>query len=287
MGNMMKNKSIKEAVFAAMDIMDSVSEHTDIVNVPGVARANKLMRSVGFGIMGHHGYIAENLIPYGSKENLELVDVFFNAVNYWSLLYSMNKAKETGSSFYRFEKSTYADGSYFDGRGEIFPEIEIVKNLFEGIYLPTNEDWAQLKSDVMEYGVYHSYRQAIAPTGSISYVMSATASLTPVRQVVEERTYGNSKTYFPMPNADKVGFMYENELAYDLDNFKVIDVVAMAQKHIDQGISFEVSVNSNITTRELQRTWLYAHHKGVKTLYYLRQKKLTIDELEECESCAI
>ena len=28
------------------------------------------MRSVGFGIMGHHGYIAENYIAFGSEEDL-------------------------------------------------------------------------------------------------------------------------------------------------------------------------------------------------------------------------
>ncbi len=282
MGNMMKHKTIKETVRAAMDIMNSVSTKTDISYVPAVAKANRLNRSIGFGIMGHHGYIVENYIAYGSEENIDLIDVFFNAVNYYSLEYSMELAKETGQKFYRFEQSKYADGSYFKGRGEILPKTDKVKALFDDMQLPTNEDWKQLKENVKKYGLYNSHRLAIAPNGSIGYVMSATPSLTPVKQLVEERTYGNSKTYFPMPALDVAEFMYET--AYRMDNFKIIDVIATAQKHVDQGISFELGITSEETTRDLQKYYLYAHYQGIKTLYYTRTQKLKIDE---CESCAV
>lgn len=282
MGNMMKHKTIKETVRAAMDIMNSVSTKTDISYVPAVAKANRLNRSIGFGIMGHHGYIVENYIAYGSEENIDLIDVFFNAVNYYSLEYSMELAKETGQKFYKFEQSKYADGSYFKGRGEILPKTDKVKNLFDGMNLPSNEDWKQLKENIKKYGLYNSHRLAIAPNGSIGYVMSATPSLTPVKQLVEERTYGNSKTYFPMPALDVAEFMYET--AYRMDNFKIIDVIATAQKHVDQGISFELGITSEETTRDLQKYYLYAHYQGIKTLYYTRTQKLKIDE---CESCAV
>lgn len=282
MGNMIKHNSIKETVFAAMDVMNSVSEKTNITHVPSVARANQLMRSVGFGIMGHHGFIAENFIPFGSEEDIELIDVFFNAINFYSLQHSMEKAKKTGKTFYGFEKSKYADGSYFEGRGAIYPTLDVVKDIFRDVTLPTDEEWAQLKKDVMEYGLYNSNRLAVAPNGSTAYVMSATPSLTPIKQLVEERTYGNSKTYFPMPAVDIAGFMYET--AYQMDKYKIIDVIATAQKHVDQGISFELCITSDETTRGLQKYYLYAHYQGIKTLYYTRTQKLRIDE---CESCVV
>lgn len=282
MGNMIKHNTIKETVFAAMDVMNSVSLNTDIKHVPAVAKANRLNRSVGFGIMGHHGFIAENYILYGSEENLDLIDVFFNMINFYSLQHSMLKAKETGEKFYRFEHSKYADGSYFDGRGQILPKTDKVKEIFKNIYIPTDDDWLQLKEDVMTYGLYNSHRLAVAPNGSIGYIMSATPSLTPIKQLVEERTYGNSKTYYPMPAVDKAAFMYET--AYRMDNYKIIDVIATAQKHVDQGISFELCITSDVTTRDLQKYYLYAHYQGIKTLYYTRTQKLKI---EECESCAV
>lgn len=134
----------------------------------------------------------------------------------------------------------------------------------------------------MTHGLYNSHRLAVAPNGSIGYVMSATPSLTPIKQLVEERTYGNSKTYYPMPAVDKAAFMYET--AYRMDTYRLIDVIATAQKHVDQGISFELCITSDITTRELQKYYLYAHYQGIKTLYYTRTQKLKI---EECESCAV
>jgi ribonucleoside-diphosphate reductase alpha chain len=194
----------------------------------------------------------------------------------------MELAKETGQKFYKFENSKYADGSYFKGRGEILPKTDKVKALFDGIQLPTNDDWKALKENIKKYGLYNSHRLAIAPNGSIGYVMSATPSLTPVKQLVEERTYGNSKTYFPMPALDVASFMYET--AYRMDNFKIIDVIATAQKHVDQGISFELGITSEETTRDLQKYYLYAHYQGIKTLYYTRTQKLKISE---CESCAV
>ncbi len=280
--NMMDNKMIKESVYAAMDIMNSVSDKTNIAHVPAVAKANRLMHSVGFGMMGLHAYLAKNYIAFGSDESIELVDVFFNIVNYYSLQHSMEKAKETQVVFHGFEESKYADGSYFDDRKAIYPKSEQVKALFEGIYIPSDEDWAKLKEYVMEYGLYNSNRLAIAPNGSTSYLMATSAGVTPIKQLVEERTYGNSKTYFPMPHLDTASFMYED--AYSIDNYKVIDVISTIQKHVDQGISFELCITSSLTTRDLVRYYLYAHHKGIKTLYYTRTRKLKVDE---CIACAV
>ena len=239
MGNMIKHNSIQETVGAAMDIMNSVSRHTNITYVPAIAKANRLNRSVGFGIMGHHGFIAENYIAYGSEENIDLIDVFFNIVNYYSLRHSMEKAKETGEIFFEFEKTKYADGSYFEGRGEILPKTDKVKEIFKDIYIPTQSDWKQIKEDVMKHGLYNSHRLAVAPNGSIGYVMSATPSLTPIKQLVEERTYGNSKTYFPMPALETAEFMYET--AYKMDNYKIIDVIVA-------GVSMSVTQRSDFAS---------------------------------------
>lgn len=115
--------------------------------------------------------------------------------------------------------------------------------------------------------------------------MGSSAGLLPVKKLIEERTYNNSKTYYPMPYADVAGFLYETENAYDLDVKKVIDVVATAQKHIDQGISMELCINSNLTTRDLNKYQIYAWKRGIKTIYYVRTNK--INEAEGCVACAV
>ena len=38
---------------------------------------------------------------------------------------------------------------------EYLPQTDKVRELFEGIHIPTQDDWARLKEDVMKYGVYN------------------------------------------------------------------------------------------------------------------------------------
>lgn len=283
--NVMANKSIEQTVKLAVDSLTVVSESTNIKNAPAVARANREMRSIGLGAMNLHGYLAQNGISYESEEARDFANVFFALVNYWSLVRSMELAEETGSTFEGFEGSTYADGSYFEKYfGEwTQPKTEKVSALFDGVNIPNIEDWVDLQANVMKYGLYHSYRLAIAPTGSISYVQSATASVMPIMERIEERTYGNSKTYYPMPGLSAKNWFFYKE-AYDMDMFKVVDMIATIQQHVDQGISFTLFLKDTMTTRDLNRIDLYAHHKGIKTLYYARTKDTG---QEGCLSCVV
>nr|WP_137736098.1 class 1b ribonucleoside-diphosphate reductase subunit alpha [Bacillus sp. H2N5002] len=283
--NVMADKSIEQTVKLAVDSLTVVSESTNIKNAPAVAKANRQMRSIGLGAMNLHGYLAQNGIAYESEEARDFANVFFALVNYWSLVRSMELAKETGSTFEGFEGSTYADGSYFDKyiAEDFRPKTEKVAKLFEGVEIPKRIDWVRLEDNVRKYGLYHSYRLAIAPTGSISYVQSATASVMPIMERIEERTYGNSKTYYPMPGLSAKNWFFYKE-AYDMDMFKVVDMIAIIQQHVDQGISFTLFLKDTMTTRDLNRIDLYAHHKGIKTLYYARTKDTG---QEGCLSCVV
>lgn len=289
--NVMANKSIEQTVKLAVDALTVVSESTNIKNAPAVAKANRQMRSIGLGAMNLHGYLAQNGIAYESEEARDFANVFFALVNYWSLVRSMELAKETGSTFEGFEGSTYASGEYFvkyvieesDRFVDCAPKTDKVAALFEGVHIPTVVDWFNLMCDVIKHGLYHAYRLAIAPTGSISYVQSATASVMPIMERIEERTYGNSKTYYPMPGLSAKNWFFYKE-AYDMDMFKVVDMIATIQQHVDQGISFTLFLKDTMTTRDLNRIDLYAHHKGIKTLYYARTKDTG---QEGCLSCVV
>lgn len=289
--NVMANKSIEQTVKLAVDALTIVSESTNIKNAPAIAKANRQMRSIGLGAMNLHGYLAQNGIAYESEEARDFANVFFALVNYWSLVRSMELAKETGSTFEGFEGSTYASGEYFvkyvieesDRFVDCAPKTDKVAALFEGVHIPTVVDWFNLMCDVIKHGLYHAYRLAIAPTGSISYVQSATASVMPIMERIEERTYGNSKTYYPMPGLSAKNWFFYKE-AYDMDMFKVVDMIATIQQHVDQGISFTLFLKDTMTTRDLNRIDLYAHHKGIKTLYYARTKDTG---QEGCLSCVV
>lgn len=283
--SVMKNGSIENSVKLAMDALTKVSDDTSITNAPAVMKANEEMHSVGLGAMNLHGFLAQNGISYEGDKAIEFADVFFSTVNYWTLVRSMEIAIERGETFKGFEGSRYHTGEYFDEFIERPAEIKSDKiaELFEGIFVPTSEDWRKLKEQVMKNGLYHSYRQAIAPTGSISYVQSATASVMPIMERIEDRIYGDSKTYYPMPGLNEyTWFLYKE--AYDMSMYKVVDLISTIQRHIDQGISFTLFVKDTTTTRELTRIQLYAHHKGIKTLYYVRQRD---SGNEACVACTV
>ncbi|NMW01863.1 class 1b ribonucleoside-diphosphate reductase subunit alpha [Bacillus safensis] len=283
--NVMNNQSIEKTVRTAVDALTRISDATNIVNAPAVNKANKTMKSIGLGQMNLHGYLAQNGIPYESEAAIDFANTYFMMVNFYSLKRSMEIAKETGETYYMFEGSTYKSGSYFDKYLSIdySPKLEKVAKLFKEQHIPSIEDWKQLKSDVQKYGLYHSYRQAVAPTGSISYVQSSTAGVMPIMERIEERTYGNSKTYYPMAGLSPNNWFLYKE-AYDMDMFKVIDLISTIQTHVDQGISFTLFLKDTMTTRDLNRIDLYAHHKGIKTLYYARTKDTT---QEGCLSCVV
>jgi len=206
-------------------------------------------------------------------------------LNFHSIEKSMEIAKERGVTFKDFERSDYATGKYFERytAEDIKPEFEKVAELFEHIHVPTKEDWAELQQKVETNGLYHAYRLAIAPTQSISYVQNATSSVMPIVDTIERRTYGNSETFYPMPFLSKETMWYYKS-AFNTDQMKLIDMIATIQQHIDQGISTILYVNSEISTRELAKYYIYAHHKGLKSLYYTRNKLLSV---EECTSCAV
>ncbi|WP_166335315.1 class 1b ribonucleoside-diphosphate reductase subunit alpha [Sphingobacterium chungjuense] len=280
----MDNKRIKETVKTAMRALTVVTDVTDIEMVPTIAKANRELHSVGLGAMNLHGFLAKSFIMYESTEALDFANTFFMMMNYYSLEASMDIAKERGRTFVGFEKSAYADGTYFDKylERDYLPKTDKVQELFEGVHIPTIADWENLKAQVKEHGIYHAYRLAIAPNQSTSYIMNATASVMPIVDIIEVREYGDSTTYYPMPYLTNDNYFYFKS-AYDMDQMKVLKMISVIQRHIDQGVSTILHTNSKDSTRDLAKYYIYAHKLGLKSLYYTRTRKSTI---EECISCS-
>lgn len=283
--NVMETKKFQDTIHVGIEALTTVSDKTNVLNAPSVKKANDELHAVGLGAMNLHAYLAKNQISYESKEARDFVRTFFMMMNFYSIEKSMLTAKERKQTFKGFEKSDYASGVYFDKylKTNYTPHTAKVQALFEGINIPTVKEWRILMEQVMKYGIYNGYRQAIAPTQSISYIQNATSSIMPIVNHIEERTYEKSKTYYPMPFLSPETFWYYKS-AYNINQYRLMDLVALAQEHVDQGISCTLFVNSDISTRELAKMYVYAQKRGLKSLYYARQKRKT---LEECLSCSV
>ena len=304
--NLMQSPDFERSIEVAVRALTFVTDHSSIDAVPTVKNGNQKAHTIGLGAMGLHTFFALNQMEYGSPESIEVTDLYFRLLNFYTLKASHKIAKERGVTFDGFEKSAYASGTYFDAYTESDVEIksEKVKEIFANLPIPTAEDWKQLKADVMANGLYHQNRLAIAPTGSISYVNETSASLHPITRLIEERQEKKTgKTYYPAPFLSNETLPYYKS-AYDIDMRKVIDVYAAAQRHIDQGMSLTLFMRSELpeglyewkngrtskmTTRDLNILRNYAWNKGIKSIYYVRTFTENNDEIGSngCESCSI
>ena len=287
--NVMDNKDIVGTVEASIRALTYVSDNTNILEVPTVKNGNDNSHAVGLGAMNLHGYLVREGISYTSETAREFASVFFAMIRFYAIRASMSLSFEKGKSFEGFENSEYAKGIESDVLRKYYetdftPKSDRVKELFEGIYVPTKEDWKLLLDTVKVTGLYNAYLMAIAPTQSISYVQNATSSIMPITEPIETRTYGNSTTIYPMPFLTNYNiFLYQS--AYRMDMMDVIDMVSVIQPHVDQGISTTLFVTDDKTTRDIARYYIYAYQTGLKSLYYTRTKMTRQDT--ECVMCAV
>lgn len=304
--NLMKSPDFGKSVETMVRALTYVTDHSSIDAVPTIKNGNDQAHTIGLGGMGLHTMFATNQMHYGSPESIEFTDIYFMLLNYYTLAASNKIAKERGEAFVNFDKSTYYTGEYFDAYtdSDVVFQSEKVKQIFEGIKVPTKEDWSDLKKSVHEFGLYHQNRLAIAPTGSISYVNETSASLHPITRLIEERQEKKTgKTYYPAPQLSNETMPYYRS-AYDIDMRHVIDIYVAAQKHIDQGMSLTLFMRSELpegmyewkegrtnkmTTRDLNILRNYAWRKGAKSIYYVRTFTENNDEIgaNACESCTI
>ena len=304
--NLLKSEDFAASVDTMVRALTTVTDLESVEEVPTVNKGNRLYHTIGLGAMGLHTAFALHQIKYGSKESLEFTEAYFLALNHYSLVSSNRIAQEQHETFYEFADSSYADGSYFSPYVEQdfvfrFPKIAAI---FKNIPIPTKEDWKVLREKVMKDGLYHRNRLAVAPNGSISYINETSASLHPITQLVENRQEKKvGSIFYPAPylSNDTLPFY---ETAYDMDQRKIIDVYAVAQKHIDQGMSLTLFMrsqlpeglyewktkgNTMLTTRDLNRLRNYAWRKGIKSLYYVRTytEDDEFSSVNSCESCMI
>lgn len=304
--NLMHSPNFGHSIETMVRALTFVTDHSNIDVVPSVQHGNHQAHTIGLGAMGLHSYFAKEHIMYGDQVSLDFTNIYFMLLNYWTLKASNEIARERHQTFANFEKSDYANGSYFDKYVQQTwqPKTAKVKELFKNIFIPTQKDWQALKEAVMQDGLYHQNRLAVAPNGSISYINDTSASLQPIINKIEDRQEKKIGTiYYPAPYLSNETLPYYTS-AYDMDMRHVIDIYATAQQHVDQGMSMTLFMRSTIpeglyewkkgdtnkmTTRDLNILRNYAYNKGIKSIYYIRT--YTDDENEiganACESCVI
>ncbi|KEI90462.1 ribonucleotide-diphosphate reductase subunit alpha [Clostridium botulinum B2 433] len=220
-------------------------------------------RAIGLGTSGYHHFLANNKIRWESDEHIKVADEIYEEIAYIAIKSSMELAKEKGS-YPAFKGSEWETGKYFERRGY------------------NSERWKKLQNNIKKYGMRNGYITAIAPTGSTSNIANTTAGIDPVFKKFFMEEKKGSFTPKTAPDLNEENFWYYKE-AHTIDQQWSIKACAVRQKHIDQAQSFNLYITPEIKAKEILNMYMESWKLGVKTIYYVRNRSL---EMNECTSCS-
>jgi ribonucleoside-diphosphate reductase alpha chain len=262
LGRAQTKEDIERVVTIQMRMMDNVID-LNHYPVPQAEITNKKYRAVGLGTSGYHQWMAQNKVQWESEEHLQNADELYEWINYCAVKASMEIAKEK-KAYSVFEGSDWQTGAYFEQRGY------------------RSEMWLDLQKKVKKHGVRNAWMFAIAPTASTSLISGSTAGIDPIfsKFFVEEKK--NAVIPQTAPNLREENFWYYKE-AHHIDQKWSIQAAGKRQRHIDQAQSFNLYITPDFTAKDFLELYMEAWKHGLKTVYYIRNKSLEVDD---CESCS-
>ncbi|WP_226038187.1 ribonucleoside-diphosphate reductase subunit alpha [Aquibacillus saliphilus] len=266
LGNAVTDEVLERLIPVQVRMLDNV---IDLNTIPVLQAqiTNQKYRAVGLGTFGWHHLLALKKIKWESDEAVRFADELYEKIAFLTIESSMKLAEEKGACD-AFKGSDWQSGRYFEQKGYTSEESAL--------------PWNRLKQDVKNSGIRNSYLMAVAPNSSTSLIAGSTASIDPIFQ----KFYSEEKKDYKIPvtapdlNSDTTWY-YKS--AYFIDQHWSIKQNAARQKHIDQGISFNMYVPNTVQARELLNLHIDAWKSGLKTTYYLRS---TSSDLIDCESCS-
>lgn len=255
-------ENLKESIPLQIRMLDNVITMNQSP-VPEAKITSDKYRAIGLGVSGYHHYLAKHHIMWESEEHLNVADTLFEEIAYQAIKASMELAKEKGP-YPTFEGSEWQTGEYFSRRGY------------------TNERWVKLREDVNQFGIRNGYIQAVAPTSSTSNIANTTAGIDPIfkRSFIEEKK--GSFTPKSVPDLNNETFWYYKE-AHTINQQWSIKACGIRQRHIDQSQSFNLYITPDTKAKDILDMYQSAWKQGVKTIYYIRNRSL---EMDECTSCS-
>ena len=255
-------ETAEEDIATQVRMLDNVISVNMFPVVEAGITSNKY-RAIGLGTSGYHHYLVNNNIKWESEDHLFEANELFEDIAYYAIKASMELAKELGP-YPEFYGSEWETGNYFDRRGYI------------------SERWQQLKADVKKYGIRNGYLIAIAPTGSTSNIANTTAGIDPIfkKFFIEEKKGSFTPKTAPDLNSKNM-WLYKE--AHTIDQQWSIRACGIRQRHIDQAQSFNLYITPDISAKEIFDMYVSCWENGVKTIYYVRNQSL---EMDECTSCS-
>ncbi|WP_444685550.1 ribonucleoside-diphosphate reductase subunit alpha [Alkalicoccus luteus] len=254
---------IERTVAIQVRMLDNVI-NLNTLSVGQAQETNKKYRAVGLGTFGWHHVLAVNHIDWESENAVAFADDLYERIAFAAVQASAALAEEKGA-YPAFRHSEWENGRYFERRGY------------------TSDRWLQLKQKTAETGIRNGWLMAVAPNSSTAKIAGSTDGIDPVYALEYAEEKKNFKLKVTPPDLTHHTYPYYNRARHELDQHWSIRQNAARQRHVDQGISFNLYVRHDIHAKDLLQLHMEAWRQGLKTTYYVRSTSQ--GEIEECESC--
>ena len=266
------------------------------------SQSNLKHRPMGVGVQGLSDVFQSLMMPYDTREAVDLDASIFECMYYHALKSSCQLAREKGAY------STFKDSPASQG---------ILQFDFYGLK-PNRHDWASLKEEIRTHGLRNSLLLACMPTASTAQILGnsegtdcRTSNLYNRRVLSGEfmvenhvlrskvdnweavkksllRNYGSVQN---APVSDQVKAVFKT--VWEIKQRWVVDHAASRQPFICQSQSMNIHL-AEPTINKVNAALFYAWKKRLKTgLYYLRSRPKvnpvgvnSVVEDETCESCS-
>ena len=269
--------------------------------VKAAQRATEGRRPLGVGIINLAFWMAKNGMTY-SQPDLEMIDTFAEAWSYYLIKASADLAEEQGACLWSNETK------YHEG---LTPNQTYKQDVDELVAHKERMPWRELRDQLKRTGIRNSTLMALMPAETSAQISNATNGIEPPRSLVSVKQSKHGVLKQVVPSIHKLKNKYE--LLWDQRSPEgYLQIMAVLQKYIDQGISVNTSYNpvfyedEKISMSEMLRHLMIFYKYGGKQLYYFNtydgQGELDIDKLnessnitvddyeieeEDCESCVI
>ncbi|MGM7720682.1 ribonucleoside-diphosphate reductase subunit alpha [Metabacillus sp. Hm71] len=259
--NDLTEEEYQEVVNIQFRMLDNVISLNRTV-VPQATHTNNLYRAVGAGLLGFVTLLTNKGVMWESDESANFAEEVFKRYLKAQIKASHELAMEKGS-YPLFEGSDWQTGEFFDKRGLV------------------SDEWLEYR-EMANKGMRNSYLGAIAPTASNSTIMNGSPSIDPLYDVIYKEEKSGISTIIVPPNYNnQTKWFYKS--GFEMDEMWAINVVAAAQKYVDQGISHNYHISQNTKGSELLRLDMGAWEKGLKTIYYTHTANR--EKPEDCIYC--
>lgn len=299
-GNIKDPRDFEKPCELAVRGLDALLSYQDYP-VRAAEISTKEHRPLGVGIINLAYWLAKNDFKYSDQAALFKVDEYMEAMSYYLIKASVNLAKELGPC----EKAS--DTKYAKG---IVPIDTRKKEIDELVPHVERMPWNELREELKQYGIRNATLMALMPAETSAQIANATNGIEPPRSYISVKQSKHGVLKQVVPEFRKLKNKYE--LLWDQRSPEgYLNICAVLQKYIDQGISVNTSYNpqfyddEKIPLSEMLKHVLNFYKYGGKQLYYfnsydgqgeLNVSKLTeeeqqpLDDLppqEDCESCVI